>query len=775
MNKEIHRKSVPVDPTEKKPSRCSLGIKAFLYLAILVIMAAETLKSTLLAAETESKANIVFLALFLAGGVILLILFFAFSICITNDSPKILRAFKELLVVGAFVLPIYATVDTFIKTSDGEPNSLENLIDLNGSIAILLVSCFATETFELSAAARFLIIAFYFLMPGIKTFLHSDFPRTGKTYTNVLVPLIYLTIFLILNHIYEGQKQRILANKKSSKLSNIIEQMQDSVILYDRKGNIDILNGFLKKHAQEKRLPAADVLLKIREVSMVKEEKLVSRKHKIDVLNDSQDNLTSQDESYIVDMPESIRKVEDIEPVMINLDEITSARPMLANNLENILKTLLFNITSHEITEPKTIKYRAKFEADKKKFYYLEIKARVNPQSSTPITIITRDVTAQQILDEQSACDKTRQALVANLAGEINNVVGSTKIILEEALAEMRVKNTAEDIGRILVNITQQMLSPIMATIGDITDFCHSKKTKLKYNYAPCDLKKVLEKIVVLFSAQAKQQNSKIVVDFKQDLLGSAVANTDQKRLIQLMVRLVSNAIKNTTNGTIKISINAYNGSFSVHVEDTGKGIKESNLEKITEELKIYQPDDLKLIHSKAKKHQGLPIAQMLALGLGPKSISGLTIKSQYGIGTTVWFIIENKQNTEEDGKSESQLMSPQMIQKRGFSPMKPSRFKMTFDYDAQDGSSIIEFNESVGVNNPVNQNLEAQIGRRSGELSPRRSGELSPKRSLSLFSADATATPTNNRKSRFAEKEEQLRLENEKADGTGSSTGADA
>jgi len=545
--------------------------------------------------------------------------------------------------------------------------------------------------------------------------------------------------------------------------------MQDSVILYDRKGNIDLLNGFIKKFAEDKRLPPADVLLKIREVCIVNEKKLKPKISNFHGLDESRENLTSQDESYIVERPErgeSLRSpVEEVSPVLINLDEITSARPMIANNLENILKTLLFNITTHEITEPKTIKYRAKFETSQKKFHYVEIKARVNPKSSTPITIIIRDITAQQTMEEQTAREKTRQALVTGLMTDINNVVASTKIILEEALLEMRVKTKLEDFKEILVNITQQMLSPIMASVGDINDFCAVKKTKLKYAYAPCDLKKVLEKIVVLFNAQAKQQNSRILVEFKQDLQGSAVANTDQRRLIQLMVRLVSNAIKNTTNGTIKITINAYNGSFSVHIEDNGRGIKESDLEKINEELKIYQANDLKLIHTKATKTQGLPIAQMLALGLGPKSIAGLTIKSQYGVGTTVWFIIENKQNTEEDGKSESQIMSPHMIQKRGFSPMKPSRFKMTFDYDAQDASSVIEIPESEnGVNNVVNQNLEAQIGRNSGEFSPRRSGEMTPKRSGSLISAIecGTSTPVN-KKSKFAEREEQVRIEMEK------------
>ncbi|RZJ37122.1 MAG: hypothetical protein EOO18_06405 [Chryseobacterium sp.] len=151
-----------------------------------------------------------------------------------------------------------------------------------------------------------MIIAFYFLVPCVKTFLQSGSElRTGKTYTKILVPLIYITILLILNHIYDGKKQQLLANKKSSKLSSIIEQMQDTVILYDRKGNIDILNGFLKKFADDKRLAAGDVLLKIREVSVLKEGKLKVRKSNANALNESHDNLTCQDESYVIDKPVS--------------------------------------------------------------------------------------------------------------------------------------------------------------------------------------------------------------------------------------------------------------------------------------------------------------------------------------------------------------------------------------------------------------------------------------------------------------------------------------
>jgi len=423
------------------------------------------------------------------------------------------------------------------------------------------------------------------------------------------------------------------------------------------------------------------------------------------------------------------------------------------------MKELFSRIKNKEIKGKRILHYKGKIDSDKKKkTYFLEITAFVCPKTATPLVVVVKDVTAKHKLKEAKTLEKNQQTMISNLVQETNNTMFLAKNVVEVSIQAVysllmsKEVPSKDEIKNILVNTTQQILNPLLNFISDLDEFGSPNKTRIKYNFSTWDLKKIIEEVILLFEVQARLQMTTINAIYKRE--NKLQVHTDKKHLKQLLIRLISNSLKHTQNGAIKIIVTNFNSSINITVEDTGKGIPPALLHALSEELKSYHSDNLKAFHIKARKTQGLPIAQILALGLGPRSAMGLAIKSNINEGTSVSFILENKISDDEVGKSESFTGSPShLLQRRCFSPTKPSKFKMTHEYESQDITISSDINESVGINIIVNHNLE-------GGMISKRSGDNSPKRPYNSFNDIGTKNET--KKSKFAEHDDQIRYSHE-------------
>jgi signal transduction histidine kinase len=89
-------------------------------------------------------------------------------------------------------------------------------------------------------------------------------------------------------------------------------------------------------------------------------------------------------------------------------------------------------------------------------------------------------------------------------------------------------------------------------------------------------------------------------------------ARGDERRLSQVLLNLVGNAIKFTDTGEVALKASTANGSYTVAVADTGPGIAEADQAKIFEEFQQSES-----AHTKAKGGTGLGLAIAKAAGSG--------------------------------------------------------------------------------------------------------------------------------------------------------------
>ena len=108
----------------------------------------------------------------------------------------------------------------------------------------------------------------------------------------------------------------------------------------------------------------------------------------------------------------------------------------------------------------------------------------------------------------------------------------------------------------------------------------------------------------------------------------------DERRLTQVLLNLVGNAIKFTDKGEVVIAASASNGSFTVAVRDTGPGIAKSDQGKIFEE---FQQAD----NSITKARRAAPGSAWRSPGASWKcTAAGCGLNSEVGSGSTFTFTL---------------------------------------------------------------------------------------------------------------------------------------
>ena len=209
--------------------------------------------------------------------------------------------------------------------------------------------------------------------------------------------------------------------------------------------------------------------------------------------------------------------------------------------------------------------------------------------------------------------DKSRQLaeasqhksqFLANMSHELrtplNAILGYTELILDGIYGEtpekaLAVLKRVESNGRHLLGL-----------INDVLDFSKIEAGQLKLALADYSMKDVVYNVYSAVEPLAAKKNLNFKVDVPPDL---PAGHGDERKLTQVLLNLVGNAIKFTDAGEVAIKVAAGNGAFSVAVHDTGPGIDPADQDKLFEE---FQQADNSITKAKGGTGLGLAIARRI-------------------------------------------------------------------------------------------------------------------------------------------------------------------
>lgn len=234
------------------------------------------------------------------------------------------------------------------------------------------------------------------------------------------------------------------------------------------------------------------------------------------------------------------------------------------------------------------------------------------------ISICTELLNAKEYAEETN---RLKSAFLANMSHEIrtplNAIVGFANLL-------GMVDNEEEK--QEFINIINTNSDLLLQLINDILDMSRIEAGLLEFNMGEMDVNSLCESIVKTMQLKAKPG---VKVIFDQHLPLCRIMN-DSKRLHQVISNFVNNAIKFTTEGSIKVGYEQVdNGHLRFHVTDTGTGIEPNKCGKVFDRF-------VKLNSFVHGTGLGLPICKSIITQLGGE----IGVTSELGKGSTFWFVI---------------------------------------------------------------------------------------------------------------------------------------
>jgi signal transduction histidine kinase len=128
--------------------------------------------------------------------------------------------------------------------------------------------------------------------------------------------------------------------------------------------------------------------------------------------------------------------------------------------------------------------------------------------------------------------------------------------------------------------------------INNILDFNKIEAGKVEIENVPFDLKELIQQITKSLQVKAEENSNKLEIEFDENFTPNVIS--DPLRIGQILTNLISNAIKFTRDGVIKIKIeqlevNKNNSKFKVQVIDNGIGIELDKFEQIFQKSLIIR------------------------------------------------------------------------------------------------------------------------------------------------------------------------------------------
>jgi len=224
---------------------------------------------------------------------------------------------------------------------------------------------------------------------------------------------------------------------------------------------------------------------------------------------------------------------------------------------------------------------------------------------------------------------KAKQQFLSNMSHEIrtpmNAIIGFTKVLLKTELSAKQKEYL------LAIKMSGDAL---IVLINDILDLAKVDAGKMTFEQTPFKMSASILAMLHLFETKIQEKNLKLVKEYDPNIPDVLVG--DPVRLHQIILNLVSNAVKFTAKGKITVSVNLLNedekqATIQFSVTDTGIGIPENKIGKIFENFQQASSGTSRLYGGTGL---GLAIVKQLVESQG----GTIHVKSLMGQGSTFSF-----------------------------------------------------------------------------------------------------------------------------------------
>lgn len=239
---------------------------------------------------------------------------------------------------------------------------------------------------------------------------------------------------------------------------------------------------------------------------------------------------------------------------------------------------------------------------------------------------------ATEAQQRAEAASKAKSLFLANMSHELrtplNAIIGYSEILLEDA-AVMSVGEITADLRRI-TGAGKHLLE----LINDVLDFSKIEAGKMDLVLERLDIRSLVHDVEQLVAPVVRKQGNQFVVTADDDV---GVMTADSSKIRQILLNLLSNAGKFTTNGTVTLHAERTErlGAewISLSVEDTGVGMTREQFGRL---FQAFQQADATTQREFGGTGLGLALCRRLCLMMG----GDIEVESKAGHGSTFTILL---------------------------------------------------------------------------------------------------------------------------------------
>ncbi|MGN0667088.1 MAG: ATP-binding protein [Huintestinicola sp.] len=228
---------------------------------------------------------------------------------------------------------------------------------------------------------------------------------------------------------------------------------------------------------------------------------------------------------------------------------------------------------------------------------------------------------------------KAKSIFLANMSHEIRTPINA---IL--GMNEMFLRNEKDEILRDYAYNVQTAGKSLLAIINDVLDITKIESGKMEIVPVKYEVSSLINDSYNMVAGRASEKNLELTVDSSENIPAGLWG--DEIHLRQVIVNLLTNAIKYTESGSVSLNVSGSckNDEYILHVSvtDTGIGISEENISQLFDQFKRFD-----LLHSRNIEGTGLGLA--ITNNLVELMNGKISVESKLGEGSTFTVDIPQK------------------------------------------------------------------------------------------------------------------------------------